>query len=160
MNSMARDRQAVVAFSASKAAELVQALRAMPASRWFHRTQINSRPTQGSRDCDYHFLGDRQQPKDFNKALRQLAPHIEGAWLGEACINRYDVGGYMPEHVDIAMYRYNMVIALSDLGDGFKAGELFIPDQPGQGFIFPARSEPHSVPPVKHERFVAIFLYE
>jgi len=66
----------------------------------------------------------------------------------------------MPEHVDIALYRYNMVIALNDCGDGFKAGELFIPDCPGQGFIFPARSEPHSVPPVKHERFVAIFLYE
>lgn len=160
MNSMAREKTLVDAFSPDECHYLLQELRAFDRARWFHRTKINSRPTQGSTEADYYFCGDRQQPKEFNEYLHSLAPKIEGAWLAEACVNWYPVGSHMPEHVDIARYRYNMVVALNDEGDGVECSGIFVPDVPGRGIIFPARSEPHRVPPVKHERFVIIYLYE
>lgn len=160
MNSLDRNKSHLVAFSKGTADLLVEHLRGFEEPRWFHRKKINSIPTQGDPTSDYWFCGDRQQPKDFNAYLRSLAPKIEGAWLEEAVINRYLPGNYMPEHVDIAQYRYNMVIALSELGDGVECSGVFHPDVAGSGIIFPARSEPHRVPPVKHERYVAIFLYE
>ncbi|MOA69051.1 hypothetical protein D3C78_1970140 [compost metagenome] len=66
----------------------------------------------------------------------------------------------MPEHIDIALYRHNMVVALNDQGDGVECSGEFFPDVPGRATIFPARSEPHAVPPVKHLRFVLLCLYE
>lgn len=160
MNSMVREKSPVVAFSKEECAYLLEQLRAFPEPRWFHRDRINSKPTQGVTAASYDFCGDRQQPKDFNAYLRSLAPTIEGAWLAEACINRYLVGGGMPEHVDIARYRYNMVVALNERGDGVINSGVFHEDVAGEGFIYPARSEPHSVPAVKHERYVVIYLYE
>jgi len=150
----------VEAFSKEECAYLIQEIEAFEAPRWFHRDKINSIPTKGSNITDYYFCGDRQQPKAFNEYLRSLAPKIKGTWLGEAVINRYDVGGHMPEHIDHAQYRFNMVIPLCDNGDGLYCGETFHEDDAGNGVIFPARSEPHSVPPVKHRRYVVIFLYE
>ena len=148
------------AFDPEVAKEVLLRIEEIRDSAWHHRNKINSIPTQGTAEADYDFLGDRQQPKDFNKFLRSLAPKIPGTMLGEACVNRYKVGGGMPEHVDIALYRYNVVVMLNDCGDGIEIEGVFYPDDPGMAIQFPDKSQPHRVPPVKHQRYVVIYLYE
>lgn len=96
----------------------------------------------------------------FKKFLVNLAPKIHLTWLGEVVINKYEPGEGMPEHIDQAIYRYNMVVALNDHGDGLLINGKFHQDNPGHGIIFPMRSDPHEVPPVKTRRYVLIFLYE
>jgi hypothetical protein len=150
----------VVAFSGQSAAELVQYVDTLPITQWFHRLKINSKPTKGDPTADYWFMGDRQMPKELYAHLLALAPTIDGAKPEEICLNRYEVGNGMPEHVDIAMYRYNMVIPLSDHGDGLLVEGVFHADKPGQGVIMPFKSPPHEVPPVKHRRYTLIYLYE
>jgi hypothetical protein len=132
----------------------------LPITQWYHRLKINSKPTKGDPTADYWFMGDRQMPKELRDHLLALAPTIDGAKPEEICLNRYEVGNGMPEHVDIAMYRYNMVIHLSDHGDGLLVGDVFYVDKPGQGVIMPFKSPPHEVPPVKHRRYTLIYLYE
>lgn len=98
-------------------------------------------------------------PKELREALRDLAPSIPKAMLEEVCVNRYEIGSGMPEHIDLHEYQYNMVVALSNNGDGCTVMDQFFADVPGKGMVFPRKSEPHSVPPVKHKRYVIIFLY-
>jgi hypothetical protein len=160
MKPTARDHQLAVAFGKDECAYLLELLAGFHPARWFHRKKINSIPTGTDPTSDYYFCGDRQQDKVFSEYLKSLAPVIEGGRLAEWCINRYEVGGYMPEHVDIAQYRFNVVVALCDNGDGITVEGTFIQDVPGQALVFPARSAPHAVPPVKHRRYVAIYLYE
>ena len=133
----------------------------MEPARWFLRKQINSRPTKHTRDCHYYFCGDRQQPEALREKLFALAPQIDEAKVVEACINRYDVGGWMPEHIDSTIdYRYNMVIALCEQGDGIEIEGVFYPDVAGRAVVFPRRSAPHAVPPVRSQRYCIIYLYE
>lgn len=155
-----RVHRKVDGFSKEVCDYLLQEISEIHEARWFHRDKINSIPTAGTVDSNYDFLGDRQQPKEFNTYLRSLAPKLEGFTLAEACVNRYLPGGGMPEHIDQARYFFNVVIPLCDNGDGIIIEGTFYPDIPGQGVIFPARSAPHSVPAVKHLRYVVIFLYE
>ncbi|AEH03579.1 DNA endonuclease [Pseudomonas phage PhiPA3] len=105
-------------------------------------------------------MGDRQQPTELRKFLYDLAPIIDGWKPTEMCLNKYEVGNGMPEHIDLAMYRHNMVIALCDHGDGLLINGEFYVDTPGQGVILPFKSPPHEVPPVKTRRYVLIYLYE
>lgn len=149
-----------VVFSKHECEELLGKIQQIESARWFRRLKINSIPTQGTTVADYYFLGDKQQPKEFNVYLRALAPKLEGVVLQEACINRYDVGQYMPEHRDITQHRFNMVIALNEDGDGITILDDFFPDVQGMATIFPYASKPHSVPPVKHQRYIVIYLYE
>lgn len=160
MNHLAQDLLPVEAFSAQSAVELVAYLEELPQARWFHRDKINSKPTKGDPTADYWFLGDRQMPKELSEHLFALAPTIDGMKPAEACVNRYEVGTGMPEHVDIAMYRHNMVLPLSDHGDGLLMEGRFYVDQPGKGIIMPFKSPPHEVPPVTHRRYTLIYLYE
>lgn len=131
----------------------------MEQARWYLRERINSLPTQGDRTSRYYFCGNRQQPQALNEYLRAIAPVIEGARLEEACINRYDVGDYMPEHVDSQPYRYNMVVHLCESGDGIEIEGQFHEDRAGRGVIFAARSVPHAVPPVRQQRYCIVYLY-
>lgn len=98
-------------------------------------------------------------PEALRNVLWTIAPVIEGCPLGEVCVNRYEPGNGMPEHIDRAYYRHNMVIALNNDGDGIEISGLFYPDKPGEGVVFPIRSEPHGVPPVSKRRYVLIYLY-
>lgn len=161
MKPTGRAPQRVVAFSKAECEYLLDEIKAMHQARWFHRRAINSRPTViGNTAADYYFCGQRQMPRDLHTYLSEIAPVVEGAKLGEICINRYDVGQYMPEHVDVARYRYNMVIALCESGDGLTIEGVFSADVAGEGVVFPAYSAPHEVPPATQERYVVIFLYE
>uniref|UniRef100_A0AB39CCV6 DNA endonuclease n=1 Tax=Pseudomonas phage RVTF4 TaxID=3236931 RepID=A0AB39CCV6_9VIRU len=149
----------MVAFSTDIAKVIRDVLEEIPDGYWVNRKKINSIPTEGITDADYWFLGDRQMPKELRELLWGLAPTIERVPLGEVCVNRYEPGNGMPEHIDRAYYRHNMVIALNDDGDGIEINGVFYPDSPGKGVIFPIKSEPHKVPPVATRRYVIIFLY-
>ncbi|BDR26932.1 hypothetical protein RVBP20_1730 [Pseudomonas phage sp. NK1] len=160
MSLSAHERSTKDVFSAEFAADLVSYLDTLEDSWWFNRKKINSIPTKGITECDYWFLGHNQMPVELRELLFHIAPKVEGAWLGEVLINRYEIGTGMPEHIDQAVYRYNMVIALNDNGDGITINGEFYQDVPGRATIFPIRSEPHEVPPVKNKRYVLIYLYE
>lgn len=160
MNGLAQDLLWVDLFSDQISADIVAYCEELPDARWFHRLKINSIPTSGDPTADYWFMGDRQMPSELRSFLDELAPTIDGEKPTEICLNRYEVGNGMPEHVDIAMYRHNMVIALCDHGDGILIEGKFYPDRPGKGVIMPFKSPPHEVPPVKHKRYVLIYLYE
>jgi hypothetical protein len=157
---MVPKKLSVAKFSKDVTDDLKQQLAEMHEARWFHREKINSRPTTQGTAASYDFLGDRQQPKEFNELLRSLAPMYPGHYLAEAIINRYKPGDYMPEHIDIQFYRKNLVIPLCADGDGVDIEGVFIPDVIGEGVCFSQCSVPHSVPAVKNLRYVAIFLYE
>jgi hypothetical protein len=88
-----------------------------------------------------------------------LAPVIPGTFLEEVCVNWYEPGEGMPEHIDLAQYRHNVVIALHELGDGVEVSGVFYPDIAGRAVCFPRKSEPHGVPPCKYKRYVLIYLY-
>lgn len=160
MNSTGHAPLPVDAFSEAECEQLLCLLAGFHPARWFHREKINSAPTAGETTADYYFCGNRQQDKEFSAYLHSLAPGIEGAQLAEWCVNRYDVGGYMPEHLDIDRYRFNMVVPLCSNGDGITVDGEFRVDVPGQGVVFPGRGVPHEVKPVQHQRFVVIYLYE
>lgn len=160
MKSLGQDLLPVVAFSAQISKSIVDRCETLEPLRWFNRLKINSIPTKGDPKADYWFLGERQMPKDLKDYLTYLAPVIAGEKPYEICINRYEIGNGMPEHIDIAQYRHNMVIALSDHGDGLNINDVFHVDVPGSGVILPFKSPPHEVPPVTHRRYTLIYLYE
>lgn len=160
MKQLGQELLQVEVFSAEVCKTIVEYVKALPEARWYFRNKINSLPTKGSAQCSYWFLGDRQQPKELSEYLFNIAPRIDGIVPTEACINMYREGDYMPEHIDAALYRYNMVVQLSESGDGVVIGDTFIEDTIGNATIFPAFSGPHHVPPVRALRFVLIYLYE
>lgn len=160
MKRTEHDKLRAAVFSDETCEQLKVELAELAEARWFHRTQTYGLPTEGITTADYYFLGDRQQPKEFNARLRALAPSFPGMELKEACINRYLPGGYLPEHIDVHMFRKNLVIALCDNGDGIEIEKIFYPDVKGDGIAFGVRSLPHKVPPVKHLRYVVIYLYD
>lgn len=160
MKNLAQEVLPVVAFSPDIAKQLVEYLRELNPKYWYHRLKINSIPTKGTTEADYWFLGDGQMSPELKECLRTLAPTIHGTKPREMIVNRYEVGFGMPEHIDKAMYVHNMVIALSDEGDGLDIEGVFHQDRPGAGWIMPIKSPPHEVPPVKHQRFTLIYLYD
>lgn len=160
MKHLAQELLPVVAFSAQTSSNIIDYVELLPITQWYHRLKINSKPTKGDPTADYWFMGDKQMPNDLKAHLMELAPTIDGNKPEEICLNRYEIGNGMPEHVDIAMYRHNMVIPLSDHGDGLLVDGQFYVDKPGQGLIMPFKSPPHEVPPVKHRRYTLIYLYE
>ena len=160
MKPTALTKLRVARFSKVVCNDLKKQLAEMHDARWFHRAKINSRPTTQGTIASYDFLGDRQQPKEFNQLLRALAPKYPGLELAEAIINRYQPGDYMPEHIDVQRYRKNLVIPLCADGDGVEIDGVFYPDVLGEGVCFSDVSAPHAVPPVGSLRYVAIFLYE
>lgn len=160
MKNLGQTFQAVDAFSAEVAQGIITYIEGLHPAYWFHRHKINSKPTKGITAADYFFLGNGQQPKAFKEYLKAIAPTIDNFKPVEMCINRYEVGNGMPEHIDIAQYSYNMVIPLSDHGDGLLVNGDFYVDVPGKGLILPMRSPPHEVPPVNHRRYTLIYLYD
>ncbi|MGG4591679.1 hypothetical protein ACLPJK_25830 [Pseudomonas aeruginosa] len=156
-------------FSKAQCEELLNHVQAFEPGRWHRRLKINSLPTTevGRTDhffagtqADYYFCGDANQPPEFNALFRAMAPVIEGHFLTEAIINRYEIGQGMAEHVDRALYRVNLVIPLVECGDGLFVEDVWYEDIAGAGVYFKSNSPRHYVPPVKSQRFLAIYLYE
>lgn len=160
MKHMEHAKLREVVFSKETCDQIKAELDGLEEARWFHRTQTYGQPTEGIRSADYYFLGDRQQPRDFNARIRALAPVYPGMELQEACVNRYLPGNYLPEHIDVHMFRKNLVIALCEEGDGIEIEKIFYPDVKGEGVAFGVRSVPHKVPAVKKLRYVLIYLYD
>lgn len=160
MSALDQELYQEVLYSKEWCSELVEYLDTLPRARWFHRPRINSVPTAGSSASDYNFLGDKQMPSELREYLFDVAPKIEGAHLAEVVINQYPPGGFMSEHIDRALYKHNLVIQLSENGDGIIIEDTFFEDSAGFVVIFPTNSPPHSVPVVKTRRYVMICLYE
>lgn len=160
MKSSDRVLLGVELFSKGLCDDLIEYINVLPKARWTHRTQLRSIPTAGTDVCDYWFLGDAQQPKEFNEFLISIAPIVDGFKPKETIVNRYEPGGGMSEHIDMAPYRTNMLVMLSNNDDGVEVDKEFYKDDPGKAVIFPFKSPPHRVPPVKQQRFVLIYLYE
>ncbi|WP_273650153.1 hypothetical protein, partial [Pseudomonas aeruginosa] len=70
-------------FSAEFAADLVSYLDTLGDSWWFNRKKINIIPTKGITECDYWFLGHNQMPVVLRELQYNIAPKVEGAWLGD-----------------------------------------------------------------------------
>lgn len=163
MNALGQETYLMELFSKEFCIDLIRELDQVEEARWFHRAKINSIPTKGSNLADYYFLGNHQMSKEMSERLFEAAPLINGLKPTEVCINKYLPGGYMSEHIDSSMmplYMHNLVLQLSDCGDGIEIEGEFYRDNPGHAIIMPAVSKPHGVPPVKHKRYVMICLYE
>lgn len=160
MNALAQECYQEVLYSKEWCDSVIEYIDLLPRARWFHRSRTNSLPTKGTAVSDYNFLGDKQMPAEFAEYLFEVAPKIEGRNLSEVCINQYLPGGFLPEHIDRALYRHTMVIQLSELGDGIEIEGVFHEDVAGTVVVFPTNSPPHAVPPVKSKRYVLICLYE
>lgn len=131
--------------------------------RWVRRTNLGrGRGIVDSADCAYDFLGDKQMPKELKDFLESVAPKAGIFGLKEICINRYRKGDYIGPHKDKDLYIKNIVISLQDSSDGLYVNDTdeFIKDKKGQAVWFTGVGPTHSVPPVKEERHVLIYLYE
>ncbi len=140
--------------------EVVRYVKTLKEQYFRMRTMLHSIPTDGTKECLYGFLGDVQQPREFNRFLKAIAPTIDGIKPTEHIINRYDPGMYLPGHIDSDIYRANMVVNLVEEGDGIEIEGVFYEDVKGHCKMFPTNSAPHSVPPVKKQRYIIIYLYE
>lgn len=149
-------------FDKNTANIILQLIKKLESARYIKRNILPvGRGIDGS-SCNYNFCGEMSMPKDLRKYLREIAPTYKDALLGEVAINKYDVGDFIGKHKDRDLYRYNLTIALQELGDGLYVDdyESFIEDIAGQGVLFEGVGPAHSVPKVKYERYCLIYLYE
>jgi hypothetical protein len=129
---------------------------------WQRRTSLGQGRSVDYEDCAYDFMGHNFMPEDLKKYLLEVAPKVDGYFIGELCINRYREGDYIGKHKDRAAYRMNRVIALQEKGDGIYIDDdnKFIEDVQGQAVTIHGVGPVHSVPPAKNKRHVFIVLYE
>lgn len=142
-----------------KCAEIREKIRALPPHVWFRRTgEMPGRGYPGE-TCAYWYATHRSMPPEFSKELGELAPKVDGWKLDIICINKYLPGDYIGTHRDRGTHPFNLVIPLQDGEDGmFIKGEL-LKDKAGRAGLNAYTGLPHSVPPVKSERYVLIFLF-
>lgn len=106
---------------------------------------------------------------DIPKALREkliLAAPKCGSFLEEVIVNKYEPGDYIPKHIDSHHYPKFCVVPLVENGDGFSAyfdgadgDETFYEDVLGTGIVVSGNKLVHEVKPVKHKRYIVLYLY-
>ena len=130
--------------------------------RWRRRDYLEPGRAINGSTCSYDFCGQAQMSRDCRNILKEYAPKFENYVLAEIAINRYRIGDYIGTHKDRDYYRRNLVIALQELGDGLLIEDTneFIQDVEGQGVLIEGVGPAHSVPPVKHQRYCLVYLYE
>lgn len=162
LKNMAKALSTFNAFDLATSAELRKIAEAIDPLRW--KTRHGLSPGRGidNATCRYNFCGHAQMDDTTKNMLKKLAPVFDDCKLAEIAINKYQVGDYLGKHKDRHYYRKNIVIALQASGDGLYIDDTgeFIEDKLGQGVIFEGIGPAHSVPPVKNERYVLIYLYE
>lgn len=104
-------------------------------------------------------------PKVIREKLIQAAPKC-GNFLEEVIVNKYDPGDYIPKHLDSHQYTKFCVVPLVESGDGFSAyydgpngDESFYEDVLGTGILVTGNKLVHEVKPVKHKRYIVLYLY-
>lgn len=141
-------------------AQLFEEFENIHPARWVKRTELQVGRGVSNLSCSYSCALNKTLGVDYLQRLAALAPEMPGAKVVEIVVNRYEVGDYIPDHRDRAHYKYNMVIAVQECGDGIQILDTFYPDVAGRACIFEGIGPTHSVPPVKHKRYVLIYLYE
>lgn len=113
----------------------------------------------------YRSMVNLDIPKDLREKLIARAPKV-GCFLEEVIVNRYEPGDYIPKHIDSHQYPHFVVVPLVENGDGFSAyfdgangDETFFEDVLGTGLLVTGNKLVHEVKPVKHKRYIVLYLY-
>lgn len=129
-------------------------------ARFVHRTYLQRGRGVSDLTCDYHCALNKTLGVAFYERLLALAPVIPGCKVAEIVVNRYSPGQGMPDHRDRTTYKHNFTIPVQATGDGVVIEDEFYPDEKGRAVVFHGIGPVHRVPPVKHKRYVLIYLYE
>jgi hypothetical protein len=115
--------------------------------------------------ASYRSMINLDIPKSIREKLIAKAPPV-GNFLEEVIINRYHPGDFIPKHLDTHPYPKFCVVPLVESGDGFSAyfdgangEETFYEDIIGTGLLVSGTKLVHEVKPVKHKRYVVLYLY-
>lgn len=140
--------------------EIVQVLRQEDRARWIRRSEFQTGRGMPGQTCNYYFGGHHTFKKETADLLISHAPFLDGFGLDEVCVNMYLPGDGIGLHTDRRHPR-NMVVSLHDNKEqGCLIGDELLYDIKGRAVVHPGVSLPHSVPNVKVERFVLIYLYD
>lgn len=80
--------------------------------------------------------------------------------LRELVINKYYPGNYIPLHRDRHIYRTFVLAPIQSNGDGVVIEDIFFEDNKGLGLLFDGTGHKHEVFPVRHKRYIVLYLYE
>lgn len=156
----------IPAFTPEFCQELVKAFDEFDAKRFTDR----SKGTTLFRTVDrvpakYRSMVNLDIPKHLREKLIAAAPK-HGDYLEEVIVNRYEVGDFLPKHIDSHIYPRFCVVPLCENGDGFSAyfdgkdgEETFYQDRIGKGLLVNGNKLVHEVKPVKHKRYIVLYLY-
>jgi hypothetical protein len=149
-------------FDKQTAIKLKKIVESIDNIRWTSRTSLSAGRAIDNSTCRYDFCGHAQMPPTVKETFKELAPTFKDFKLAEIAINRYKPGDYLGKHKDRHYYRRNLVISLQEDGDGLLVDDTnqFVKDVAGQGVLFEGIGPSHSVPPVAHDRYTLIYLYE
>jgi len=140
--------------------DLVIKFNNIPAPHWVTRKSFVAGRARYDNNCSYKCCLNKTIPKDLIPELLSIAPKLPNAKVAELVINKYEVGDYLPLHLDRTAYKYNCVIQLSQNGDGIHIEDNFHEDKKGSLLIFESVGHWHEVRPVDHLRYVLIYLYD
>lgn len=140
--------------------ELYGEFEAMHSARWLHRSKLQVGRGMSDLNCDYDVALNKTLGAEHYARLLALAPEFPGCRVAEIVVNRYIPGQGMPDHRDRSIYKHNLTIPVQACGDGIVLEDTFYPDVIGRGVVFHGIGPVHRVPPVKHKRYVLIYLYE
>lgn len=126
---------------------------------WQLRTEMHRRRAIASVECNYRVCGNERLPPHIYQFLIDRSP-CPTETIGEVVVNKYAIGDWIPEHRDRHPYRQFVVVPLQSKGDGLFVEDKWFEDTAGMGLLFEGISHRHSVPPLKHARYVVVYIYE
>lgn len=140
--------------------QLYKEFEQLHSARWLHRAKLQVGRGMSDLNCDYDCALNKTLGAEFYQRLLEIAPEFPGTRVAEIIVNRYMPGQGMPDHRDRSTYKHNLTIPVQARGDGIVLEDVFYPDEIGRGVVFHGIGPVHRVPPVKHKRYVLIYLYE
>lgn len=154
------------AFTPDFCAEIVGAFDEFDAKRFTDRSNGNTLyRTVDHVPAKYRSMVNLDIPKTIREKLIKAAPRC-GSFLEEVIVNRYEPGDFLPKHIDSHHYLRFCVVPLVEKGDGFSAyfdgstgEETFYEDVIGCGLLVTGNKLVHEVKPVKHKRYIVLYLY-
>lgn len=154
------------AFTPDLCADVVKTLEEFDAKRFNDRSNGNTLYRTVDRvPAKYRSMVNLDIPKALREKLIKLAPRC-GSFLEEVIVNRYEPGDFIPKHIDSHHYPRFCVVPLVENGDGFSAyfdgpngEETFYEDIIGSGLLVTGNKLVHEVKPVKHKRYIVLYLY-
>lgn len=152
--------------------EILIALKNLNKYFWIDRSKVN--PNYGiKRDVGKYFCTGSNMglPSDLVKSLNEKAPiidsHIASLEVNETIINHYNIGNFVPPHIDPVLETLAVCTVMLTEGnecfgywpEGSSGPRVSIPDKIGRAIILHDMSTIHEVLPVQVERYSLIFNY-